>query len=41
LEPQVEAPQNLQVLTTSPSAVEVVLESTLEPTPTPTPTPAG
>jgi YbbR domain-containing protein len=45
LEPHVEAPQNLQVLSTSPSKVEVVLESTLEPTPTPTltptPTPAG
>jgi YbbR domain-containing protein len=41
LEPRVEAPQNLQVLSTSPSTVEVELESTLEPTPTPTPTPAG
>jgi len=41
LEPSVEAPRDLQVLGTSPSTVEVVLESTLEPTPTPTPTPAG
>jgi hypothetical protein len=41
LEPTVQAPQDLQVLSTSPSTVEVVLESTLEPTPTPTPTPAG
>ena len=38
LEPSVEAPQNLQVLSTSPSTVQVVLESTLaSPTPTPTP----
>jgi YbbR domain-containing protein len=41
LDPSVEAPQNLQVISTSPTTVEVVLESTLEPTPTPTPTPAG
>ena len=41
LEPRVEAPQDLQVLSTSPTTVEVVLESTLEPTATPTPTPAG
>jgi YbbR domain-containing protein len=41
LEPSVEAPQGLQVISTSPATVEVVLESTLEPTPTPTPTPAG
>jgi len=41
LEPNVEAPPDLQVISTSPTTVEVVLESTLEPTPTPTPTPAG
>ena len=38
LQPSIEAPQNLQVLSTSPSTVEVVLESTVaSPTPTPTP----
>ena len=38
LQPRVEAPPDLQVLNTSPSAVEVVLESTsASPTPTPTP----
>lgn len=38
LEPRVEAPSNLQVLSISPSRVEVVLESTVaSPTPTPTP----
>jgi YbbR domain-containing protein len=38
LEPNVEAPQDLQVLSTSPSVVEVELESTLaSPTPTATP----
>ena len=41
LEPRVEAPPDLQAISTSPSTVTVVLESTLEPTPTPTPTPAG
>ena len=37
LEPRVEAPPDLQVISTSPSAVEVVLESTVAPTATPTP----
>jgi len=38
LEPSIEAPQTLQVLSTSPTAVEVVLESTVaSPTPTATP----
>jgi YbbR domain-containing protein len=38
LEPQVEAPPDLQVVSTSPSTVEVVLESTgASPTPTATP----
>jgi len=38
LEPRIEAPQDLQVLGTSPNTVAVVLESTLaSPTPTPTP----
>jgi hypothetical protein len=38
LQPQVEAPPDLQVLSTSPGTVEVVLESTgASPTPTATP----
>jgi len=41
LEPDIEVPPGLQALSASPTAVQVVLESTLEPTPTPTPTPAG
>jgi YbbR domain-containing protein len=41
LEPHVKVPPDLQAISTSPATVEVVLESTLEPTPTPTPTPAG
>jgi YbbR domain-containing protein len=40
LEPSIEAPQDLQAISTSPATVEVVLESTVaSPTPTPTATP--
>jgi len=38
LQPSVEAPQNLQAISTSPSTVEVVLESTVASSPTPTAT---
>jgi YbbR domain-containing protein len=41
LEARVQAPEGLQVLSTSPSTVEVILESTIEPTPTATPAPSG
>jgi YbbR domain-containing protein len=41
LEVNVQAPEGLQVLSTSPSTLEVILESTIEPTPTATPTPSA